>query len=701
MCYKVCFQSRLMQMIMNLLTGAGLRGLIALGTLCIGISCHGGDALLEVGESSFVEGDFAQLRVQRSGNLELAFSIDYIVTNATAKAGINFVFTKGTLDFAPGERQKYVHVQTIDDGILSEEPLMFEVRFANVPPGVSASSKKIEVPEKQFPTGFDWNFRPVVNSFRWANAAATLTPEGDIIVAYRTSSSWLSASMRLAMLAPDGALKRELGALPETVQDITDLFWLPGGKFLVLGNLVASTNGLRQLFRLNPDGSLDAAFQSPFKVNEAVGPFLAFPLAGEGFLVQTVSATCQECTNTIVRLRTDGSIDTAFSSLTVNGYISQVKAAPEGKLVVVGPFSGIGGVARPGLARLTAAGVVDAAFGPELARAAGESATVAAAAIQADGKILIAGSFARVNGIQRTNYARLNPDGSTDVSFSHEGSEHSYFIETNADGTIIVGALPRFQQLDVTGKVLQSAPAAYLYSLGRILRPSGNKLLFLVPDPIGGGWLMQIQLQKTPRTVVAFASRDQNWFLERFDPPRELPEEQGTNRNEMAIAVVRLGDTTFSAAVRVKSRSITAASGVDYLPVDVVLTFAPFEQEKEVFLSVLPDNLREDGEVLELELEPLHGFEAAARPLQITIRDSAPFIFREGVRRPANGRAAFSFYDPSHAGQVEASSDLRTWSPVTGSVSSVPGPVFRQNCSYFEEQKESNARHRFFRIKAP
>src|SRR5205823_9916159 len=45
-------------------------------------------------------------------------------------------------------------------------------------------------------------------------------------------------------------------------------------------------------------------------------------------------------------------------------------------------------------------------------------ATLKAVAVQLDGKILLGGTFDAVNGIGRTNLARLNTDGSLDPSFS-------------------------------------------------------------------------------------------------------------------------------------------------------------------------------------------------------------------------------------------------------------------------------------------
>ncbi len=55
---------------------------------------------------------------------------------------------------------------------------------------------------------------------------------------------------------------------------------------------------------------------------------------------------------------------------------------------------------------------------------------VRAIAILPDGKLMIGGDFQRVNGIDRNKLARLNPDGTLDVSFQVTiGGAGSYFYE--------------------------------------------------------------------------------------------------------------------------------------------------------------------------------------------------------------------------------------------------------------------------------
>src|SRR3954452_15944534 len=61
-----------------------------------------------------------------------------------------------------------------------------------------------------------------------------------------------------------------------------------------------------------------------------------------------------------------------------------------------------------------AAGDVDLSFDPGL----GVNGPVSAAVVQPDGKVIIGGHFTTVRGHARTNLARLNPDGSANVTFN-------------------------------------------------------------------------------------------------------------------------------------------------------------------------------------------------------------------------------------------------------------------------------------------
>ena len=70
-----------------------------------------------------------------------------------------------------------------------------------------------------------------------------------------------------------------------------------------------------------------------------------------------------------------------------------------------------------------------------------DEAIVSAIAVQDDGQILIAGDFDLVNGVGRTNIARLNSDGSLDSSFDPGSSFDGpvYSVAIDGTGNILVG----------------------------------------------------------------------------------------------------------------------------------------------------------------------------------------------------------------------------------------------------------------------
>ncbi len=67
------------------------------------------------------------------------------------------------------------------------------------------------------------------------------------------------------------------------------------------------------------------------------------------------------------------------------------------------------------LARLLPTGALDASFNPATLAT---TALVTCLAVRPDGRILLGGSFTSVGGFPRKNFARLNPDGSLDTAFT-------------------------------------------------------------------------------------------------------------------------------------------------------------------------------------------------------------------------------------------------------------------------------------------
>ncbi len=141
----------------------------------------------------------------------------------------------------------------------------------------------------------------------------------------------------------------------------------------------------------------------------------------------------------LARLNIDGSVDTAFSpnpSITVSALVVQ----PDGRILVGGGFTTIAGVGRVRIARLLATGAIDSTF------SGGADSSVLCIALQPDGKVLLGGIFNIVNNATRAVLARLNADGSLDTAFNPvltiapSGIQNRVdTIVVQPDGKILVG----------------------------------------------------------------------------------------------------------------------------------------------------------------------------------------------------------------------------------------------------------------------
>jgi len=136
--------------------------------------------------------------------------------------------------------------------------------------------------------------------------------------------------------------------------------------------------------------------------------------------------------NRIARLNSDGTLDTGFDPNS-NGAVYTITIQSDGKILIVGNFTTIGGVTRNRIARLNSDGTLDSGFDPNA------SQTVNTIAIQSDGKILIGGNFTTVGGVTRNYIARLNSDGTLDTGFNPNANGAVNTIAIQSDGKILVG----------------------------------------------------------------------------------------------------------------------------------------------------------------------------------------------------------------------------------------------------------------------
>jgi uncharacterized delta-60 repeat protein len=113
----------------------------------------------------------------------------------------------------------------------------------------------------------------------------------------------------------------------------------------------------------------------------------------------------------------------------------------DGKVLLGGSFTSLSSQVHSNLARLNADGTLDSTFNPSMAGAVGSpSSLVYSLAIQPDDRILVAGRFTTLCGQSRTNIARLNPDGTLDPLFNpRAGGSSVNCLALQPDGMIVLG----------------------------------------------------------------------------------------------------------------------------------------------------------------------------------------------------------------------------------------------------------------------
>ena len=213
------------------------------------------------------------------------------------------------------------------------------------------------------------------------------------------------------------------------------------GKIVIAGNF-GTVNGVARasLARLNSDGSLDTSFTTV--VTTGAGNLvraLALQADGKILVGGTFSALSSTPRNRLARLLPNGSIESSFAP-NFNGPVESVVVQPDGKILVGGSFSTVDGQSRVELARLNADGSLDAAFNPGLViTVISGSGVLVRTALQPDGKIIVAGGFSNVQGVNRNGLARLMPDGTLDTTFDPNPDHPVNAIAIRPDGRILLG----------------------------------------------------------------------------------------------------------------------------------------------------------------------------------------------------------------------------------------------------------------------
>jgi uncharacterized delta-60 repeat protein len=286
-----------------------------------------------------------------------------------------------------------------------------------------------------------------------------------------------------AGFTPDPAITSQFAS-----SGFQDAYPQPDGTTLVSSTSAQAIVYGDPIHRLKADGSRDSAFQLDAEFRSVLvqrhefEPRLIYQImAGTRILARQPDGKVLFMFggSRVVRLNADGSRDDTFALLRLEspvyresfpqiydpqtGYtlqpaegvlegdpITGVAIQPDGRIVVVGPFTAINQTPLPGIARLNPDGTLDNSFaagaGPQWTGTTVTSLNrpeVEAVARQADGKLLVVGTFEAFNDVPALGIVSLNADGTVDTSFVPPAVRQKTVggrakLERQADGSFLL-----------------------------------------------------------------------------------------------------------------------------------------------------------------------------------------------------------------------------------------------------------------------
>jgi uncharacterized delta-60 repeat protein len=379
--------------------------------------------------------------------------------------------------------------------------------------GSSAANLCAFNPDGSISTGFDAVFDGPVNSI-------LIQPKGASTPASSSYAAWLESTGSIRYLF-SAASNGTVSAIAQQ----SDGKVLVGGLF----NNFAGSLGYQNLVRINTDGTVDASFNPT--PNGQVTAIVIQPdgkiLIGGDFTSIVSAGGTVTAYSYLARLNPDGSVDTAFNP-EPNLQVTCLALQSDGKIVAGGYFTAVENSSTTALvtsnyiARFNGDGSVDTSFNPDF------NGAPFALVLLSNGQILTGGSFTTITPgatgtpITQIGLARLNSDGTLDTTFIPNPNGTVYAIAVQSNGEILVGGnftsfLPNPIYTTVNGV---STPSGTTYPANYLALLEANGLPDTTFNPNPNSSVTAITLQPNGQILVGgnfngFAPNDSSIFTNR------------------------------------------------------------------------------------------------------------------------------------------------------------------------------------------
>ena len=517
--------------------------------------------------------------------------------------------------------------------------------------------------------------------------AVAVQPDGKVLIVGDFVTVGGSLRERVARLNGDGTLDNtfDAGDLAHYAGRVYAVAVQPDGKILFGAGLLVQSTTFQGIARVNPDGSRDSTFQATDAqgVNDiALQPDGRVVIVGTFSQANGVSRNCIARLNGDGTLDTsfDPGAGTNIGPNDGGGSgITSVAIQPDGKLLVGGTFDIYNGTTRNGVARVNGDGTLDTSFDP----GAGPGTTFGGSgvndlALQSNGRVIIVGGFTNVGGVTRNRIAGLMGDffvawadgDSADKTISlpivndllDESDETATLTLEPTSGAASLGAQPSLTLTIVDNDTPPAftsalppatAPTRILYTHnftasgapaatfavtagalppGLTLSPSG----FLTGTPTAVGTYSDITV--TASNGVAPAATQtfgitvlDGGILKLASPTYTVGESDGS----VTVTVQRTGGSAGTTEVNYSTASGTAGGSSDFTQSSGKLTFADGETSKTVAVPITDDPVNERDETFTFNLGAVTGSATLGTPtaagVTITNDDPLPTLSVEDV----------------------------------------------------------------------
>jgi len=576
-------------------TGGASFGALTNATLTIHDESTGPGALrfAETNYMVFENATNAVITVVRTNGSLGTVTVDYQTAGLTGRPGIDYLDVSGTLVFTNGQTNASFTVPVIErDGadLNKRVRLLLSNPTGGAVLGQPDNSVLVIVESSVVAGSLNGTFAPLLDGPVNVIYIQTNT-DNKILIAGDFTQVDGNPRPGLARLNPNGSLDVVFNAGAGANGQILCLRTLEDGRVLVGGNFtVFGPSVKRYLARLQVDGTLDGAYPLGAGPDNAVHAAVE-QLDGRVVIGGQFTSVSGYPRAYIARLMPDGSVDTNFlaASVGADGPVHALAVqAQDGKIVIAGDFQNVNGVPRAGIARLWPDGSLDTSFNPGL----GANGSVRTLVLDTEGRVIIGGRFTTVDMIGRNRIARLNVDGSVDLSFDpgQGADDHVASIALQSDGKLVVGgsfttfngySRNRLVRLNANGSVDTS------FNIGTGANNYINAVAIQADQRIvvGGGFTM---IHEQPQAYLARLNGGFNIG------PGSIGFAAATfsvleNASNIVITVVRDIGTAGAVSIAYTTRDDTALAGLDYGAVSGTLYF-PDGETIQTFVVPIYDN---------------------------------------------------------------------------------------------------------------